>query len=263
MRTVRLVVAYEGTPFVGWQRQAEGVSVQSLLEDVLARIEGRPVSVSGAGRTDAGVHALAQTASCSLEHAISLGDLQRALNAMLPPEIRVTAVEEAPDSFHARYSARGKTYRYAILNGDSISPFLRRYAWHITQPLSVTAMARAAVLLEGTHDFAVFQSAGSSARTTTRTIFSSRIIEHEKKVADDVAGRILDNGDPASCVVLYEVSGDGFLRHMVRAIVGSLVEVGTGRRDPEWIRQLLQSGCRAAAGPTAPAHGLWLVEVEY
>jgi tRNA pseudouridine38-40 synthase len=269
VRTLKLVLAYEGTPFVGWQRQAEGVSVQSVLEEALARIEGRAVAVTGAGRTDAGVHALGQVASCALDHPIPPADLRRALNAMLPPEVRVTAAEEAPDAFHARYSARGKSYRYAILCADTASPFLRRYAWHVSQPLDVPAMAAAARLLEGVHDFAAFQSAGSSAKTTRRTIFSSRVVEARPPDgpaggdADSGVGRIFDARDPAARLVFYEVSGDGFLRHMVRAIVGTLVEVGAGRQAPAWIGELLQPGSRDAAGPTAPAHGLWLVKVEY
>jgi tRNA pseudouridine38-40 synthase len=258
-RTLKLVVAYDGTPFVGWQRQAEGVSVQGLLEEALARIEGRGVTVTGAGRTDAGVHALAQVASCAIDHPIPAADLRRALNAMLPPEVRVATVEETSAAFHARYSARGKTYRYAILNGDAASPFFHRYAWHVSQPLAVEQMATAARLLEGTHDFAAFQSAGSAVQTTVRTVFSSTVAEADPR-HPPVAW---PEADPGGRVILYQVSGDGFLRHMVRAIVGSLVEVGTKRREPSWIGRLLDGGSRDAAGPTAPAHGLWLVKVDY
>jgi tRNA pseudouridine38-40 synthase len=269
VRTLKLVVSYDGSPFVGWQRQADGVSIQSLLEEALGRIEGRPVAVAGAGRTDAGVHALAQVASCSLHHPIPTADLRRALNAQLPPEVRVTAVDEAPDGFHARYSSRAKTYRYAILNSAANSPFLYRYAWHVNQPLSVEPMAAAAGALEGAHDFAVFQSAGSSARTTTRTIHASSVVADAACVnegtdaVESSVSRILAPPDPAARLILYEVCGDGFLRHMVRAIVGSLVEVGLRRREPAWFAELLQASGRAAAGPTAPAHGLWLVRVDY
>jgi len=259
VRTLKLVVAYDGSPFVGWQRQAEGVSIQSLLEEALGRIEGRPVAVAGAGRTDAGVHALAQVASCSLDHPIPTSELRRALNALLPPEVRVAAVDQAPEGFHARYSARGKTYRYAILNGDASPPVLHRYAWQVDHRLSIEPMSAAARALQGTHDFAVFQSAGSPVRTTTRTIHSSRV------GTDGEPGfsGIVTSADPAARLILYEVSGDGFLRHMVRAIVGSLVEVGLGRREPGWFVKLLRAGSRDAAGPTAPAHGLWLVRVDY
>jgi tRNA pseudouridine38-40 synthase len=285
VRALKIVVAYDGTPFVGWQRQAEGVSIQGLLEDALARIEGRAVGIVGAGRTDAGVHAFAQVASFTLEHSIPVSDLRRALNAMLPREVRVTRVEEVAEGFHARYSARAKTYRYLLVNGDTISPFLARYAWHVDLPLSLEAMGEAARLLEGTHDFGVFQSAGSSVKTTTRTIFSSLVtdathagLSRTNEPGDVASGfsrtngpgdvasglsRILTAGAPGSRLLVYDVRADGFLRHMVRAIVGSLVEVGAGRREPAWFTELLAAGSRAAAGPTAPAQGLWLTDVEY
>lgn len=261
-RTLKLVLAYEGTGLVGWQRQARGVSVQGLLEEALGRLEGRPVPVTGAGRTDAGVHALGQVASCCLDHPIGLPDLRRALNAMLPPQVRVRRVEEAGPGFHARYAARGKTYRYAISQGEPASPFLRRLAWHVGYPLDIRAMGEAARLLEGRHDFAAFRSTGSTPSTTTRTVFTSTLVARSPipGLGDGWIGR-LDDG-PCS-LVTYEVSGDGFLRHMVRAIVGSLVEVGAGRREPAWIAQLLRTGRREDAGATAPACGLWLVEVQY
>jgi tRNA pseudouridine38-40 synthase len=260
-RFLKLVIAYDGTRFSGWQRQPAGVSIQGLLEEALARIEGRPVVITGAGRTDAGVHALGQVASCRLEHPLALENLQRALNAMLPPDVRVRRVEGAPEGFHARYDAVGKTYRYAILNGTTASPFLRHHAWHVPRPLDVEAMASAAGELAGTHDFAAFRSTGGSVKTTIRTITAST----------------LRTGDPAEVVgawrdtlegtegrlVVYEVSATGFLRHMVRAIVGSLVEVGSGRREPAWMATLVAGAGRDEAGPTAPAHGLWLVRVDY
>jgi tRNA pseudouridine38-40 synthase len=260
-RTIRLVIAYDGSALVGWQRQAQGVSVQGLLEEALARIEGAPVQVTGAGRTDAGVHALAQVASCRLAHPIDPPDLLRALNAMLPPEVRVRGADEVSAGFHARYDARSKTYRYLILNGRFASPFLCRFAWHVGQPLAVEAMADAARRLEGVHDFSVFQSAGSSVKTTVRTVFSSAVAEARPDPALFASGAGPADGEGP--LVVYEVTGDGFLRHMVRAVVGSLVEIGAGRREPAWIDALLEAGGRGAAGPTAPAHGLWLVSVAY
>lgn len=261
-RTLKLVLAYDGTSFVGWQRQARGVSVQALLEEALGRIEGRPVKVTGAGRTDAGVHALGQVASCRLEHSIPLIDLARALNAMLPPEVRVRRVEDAPEGFHARYSARAKTYRYTILHGELASPFLYRFGWHVTWPLDVSAMTLAARSLEGRHDFSAFQSTGSTVKTTTRTIFSSALVAASWPSAPG-AGWSGPEDDASTPVLNYEITGEGFLRHMVRAIVGSLVEVGAGRQPAAWIAEVLRSGQREAAGPTAPACGLWLVRVEY
>ena len=261
-RTLKLLLAYDGTSYVGWQRQAEGVSVQGLLEDALVRIEGHPVTVVGSGRTDAGVHALGQVASITIEHPIPTNELHRALNAMLPAEVRVREVEEAPQGFHARYAARGKTYRYALLQGEA-SPFLFRYAWHVGQPLALRAMVRAARVLEGTHDFAAFQSTGTEVRSTTRTVFSSTLRE-EGLAEQGLGGSWIGALDGwQGRLLTYEITGDGFLRHMVRAIVGSLVEVGTGRRDPEWMAGLLESGRREAGGPTAPACGLWLVGVHY
>jgi tRNA pseudouridine38-40 synthase len=248
MTSYKVTLAYDGTDFVGWQRQAAGVSVQGLLEDALHALDGRDVTVTGAGRTDAGVHALGQIASFALERSMAPDALVRAVNARLPDAVRVMAAEEAPASFHARFDSRGKTYRYRIGNDDVLSPFERRYAWHIYGPLDVRAMQAAAAILEGEHDFAAFQAAGSDTKTTVRTITSSRIAE---------CGARIDR------VIEYEVTGDGFLRHMVRAIVGSLVEVGRGRHPAEWMSEVLASRDRAAAGPTAPPEGLFLVRVSY
>jgi tRNA pseudouridine38-40 synthase len=259
MRTLKLTIAYDGTRFVGWQRQAQGASIQGLLEAALSRLEpasaapdgGGGVTVHGAGRTDAGVHALGQVASVSLTCSHDAPTIARAINAQLPDDVRVMAAEEMPPDFHARFGARGKTYRYLIAPDRIVSPFLARFAWHVTERLDVEAMARAAAVLVGTHDFAAFQSTGGDTTTSTRTLTQSDV-------------RIDEAGFPArGRTIVYEVSGDGFLRHMVRAIVGTLVEVGRGQRSPESMHELLASGSRAAAGPTAPAQGLFLVEVRY
>lgn len=261
-RTLKITLAYDGTTFVGWQRQSTGVSIQGLLEGGLSRIEGRPVTVFGAGRTDAGVHALGQVASVSLDHPMEAGTLQRALNAVLPPDVRVVETEEVSPGFHARYDTRAKTYQYAIMNGLAISPFEWRYAWHIPRALDVDAMALAAGCLVGRHDFAAFASSGSAVRTTVRTMTTSAV-------------RLAEPGEPrwarsevawpsgGQRRVMYEISGDGFLRQMVRAIVGTLVEVGCGRLDAGEMERILASGDRKAAGATAPAHGLCLVAVDY
>jgi tRNA pseudouridine38-40 synthase len=244
MRTLKLTLAYDGTRFVGWQRQREGESIQGLLEDALARFEGGPVSVHGAGRTDAGVHALGQVASVRLTCAHDTATLARALNARLPPDIRVLVVEDKDERFHARFSARSKTYRYQIRNAPIASPFERAYVWHLAESLALEPMSRAAALLAGTHDFAAFRSAGSDVPTTVRTMIRSEW--------RDTSG-----------LLTYEISGDGFLRHMVRAIVGTLVDIGRGRREPEDVAALLQGGTRARAGATAPPQGLFLVTVDY
>jgi tRNA pseudouridine38-40 synthase len=244
MRNLKLTLAYDGTRLVGWQRQAEGVSVQGLLEDALARFEGAPVTVHGAGRTDAGVHALAQVASVQLTCAHDTATLVRALNAQLPDDVRVTAIDEVSPDFHARFSARSKTYRYQIRHGIAADPFERAFVWHLPERLDVDAMRAAASVLIGTHDFAAFQSAGSGVHDSVRTLTRSEISEAEGRLA-------------------YEVAGSGFLRHMVRAIVGTLVEVGRGFREIDTMSLLLQGSSRGDAGPTAPPQGLFLVRVDY
>ena len=258
MPTFMITLAYDGTDFVGWQRQASGISIQGLLEDALRELDERGVPVAGAGRTDAGVHALGQTASFSLNRAIAGDTLVRALNARLPHAVRVLSGEEMPPTFHARFDTRGKTYRYRIWNGDVLAPFDRCYAWHVRGALDVGAMQAAAQLLEGRHDFAAFQSSGSSVATTERLVASSAIFTTED--TEDTEEKFLLRGGE---LMVYEVRGSGFLRHMVRTIVGTLVEVGRGRRSVEWVTGVLASRDRSAAGPTAPAHGLFLVRVEY
>ncbi len=260
-RSLKIVLAYDGTGLVGWQRQPSGVSVQALVEGALAAIEGRPVVVVGAGRTDAGVHALGQVASCRFEHPIPLDELARALNARLPDDVRVLSVSEAADDFHARYGARSKTYRYLVLNDRLVSPFERRYVWHVPRPLDIAAMAEAARLLEGRHDFAALQGAGSAAKSTVRTVALARV---QVLATMEVAGGLTLPARPeGGRLVAFDMCGDGFLRHMVRNAVGTLVEIGLGRRAPASIAGLLASGDRALAGPTAPPAGLFLVGVEY
>jgi tRNA pseudouridine38-40 synthase len=251
MRTLKLTIAYDGARFVGWQRQAHGESIQGLLEAALASLEGRPVTLHGAGRTDAGVHAIGQTASVSLACPHDAATILRAMNAQLPPDVRVIDAADVPPDFHARFSARGKTYRYLVVNDRIATPFLSRFAWHVHERLDVDAMRSAAAALAGTHDFAAFQSAGTALSSSTRTLMRSELW-------------VEDAAFPAhGQTIVYEVTGDGFLRHMVRAIVGTLVDVGRGQRPPESMHELLASGSRAAAGPTAPAQGLFLVSVTY
>ena len=246
MRTLKLTLAYDGTPFVGWQRQAHGVSIQGLVEDALARFDGAPVTVHGAGRTDAGVHALGQVASARIAASHPPDVIARALNASLPPEVRVTSVEDAAEEFHARFSARAKTYRYVIRNGPMASPFERAYVWHIQDALNRDAMREAAAVLVGTHDFGAFRSVGGEVRTTIRTITESGFTRQD---------------DPG--LLAYEITGDGFLRHMVRALVGTLVAIGRGQRPASSMAALLAGANRAEAGPTAPPQGLFLVRVVY
>jgi tRNA pseudouridine38-40 synthase len=201
----KLTLAYDGTGFVGWQRQASGRSIQGTIEDALRELDGRPVAVAGAGRTDAGVHALGQVASFSLERSMAPDALVRALNARLPEQVRALSAAAVADDFHARFGARAKRYRYRIWNADLLDPFERQYAWHVVGRLDVDRMEAAARYLEGRHDFAAFQAAGGATRTTEREVHASRITT-----------------EVGSALITYEVSGNGFLRHMVRTIVGTL-----------------------------------------
>ena len=247
MRNLKITLQYDGTNYVGWQRQAAGVSIQGLLEEALARIEGGRVTVHGAGRTDAGVHALAQVATVGLEAGIDPPALARALNAVLPPDVRVLSVQGVEPQFHARFSAVGKVYEYRIVNAPMVSAFLYRYVWHVAQPLDVGAMREGSALLIGTHDFAAFQGAGSAVDSTARVV---RAIEWE------------DGGGNDRPLVM-RIEAQGFLRHMVRNITGTLVEVGAGRWPPSRVADILASRDRTRAGPTAPAQGLFLVRVDY
>ena len=243
-RTLKLTIAYDGTAYVGWQRQANGVSVQALIEDAFAPLLGVRPTVAGAGRTDAGVHALGQVASVVAVTDVPASAIQRALNARLPGDVRVLGVVDAAPGFHARVHATGKSYRYRIATTPVVSPFERWFVWHAPQSLNLTAMRAGAAALVGRHDFAAFQAAGSSVTTTVRTIERVDIVDAHGEVR-------------------IEVEGDGFLRHMVRTIAGTLVEIGAGQRAAEQMPAILDSRIRHAAGQTAPALGLTLVAVRY
>jgi tRNA pseudouridine38-40 synthase len=259
-RCFSLVLAYDGACFSGWQRQDAQRTVQGELEEVLARIEGRAVSVVGAGRTDAGVHAAGQVASVRLTNAITPDDLLRALNALLPSDVRVRAVEERPIAFNARIYARRKTYHYWIWNARVVPPLVRHTVWHVPQPLDLDRMTLAAPLFEGTHDFVALQAKGARVKTTTRTIVLSRIAQVPTGEWGEWPGPSLAAGSP---LLRYEASGTGFLRHMVRTMAGTLVDIGRGRRASDDIEAMLASGARARAGQTAPPHGLVLWSVDY
>jgi tRNA pseudouridine38-40 synthase len=247
MRTLRLTIQYDGTEYVGWQRQDTGISIQGLLEDALERIEGHAVTVHGAGRTDAGVHALGQVAHVHLDATHDAGTLTRALNATLPPDVRVLETVDAEPDFHARFNASGKVYEYRILNAPIVSPFAHRYVWHFAAPLDLGAMRQASAALVGRRDFASFQGAGSAVASTERTI--TRLEWHD--------------GGGYDHPITMRIEGDGFLRHMVRNVVGTLVEVGTGRWPAPIVEEIVHARDRTLAGPTAPARGLFLVRVLY
>jgi tRNA pseudouridine38-40 synthase len=270
MRVLKLTLAYDGTRFVGWQRQADGESIQGLLEEALSRFEGAPVTVHGAGRTDAGVHALGQVGSATVTFTHPTGTIVRALNAQLPEAIRILEVTDAEPDFHARFSARSKTYRYHIRAGTVGDPFTRAFVWQLPEPLNVAAMRDAAASLAGTHDFAAFQSAGTEVASTVRTILRSEFRDTAAERSDvrtfgpfTTFERSTERTERSERLFVYEVTADGFLRHMVRAIAGTLVEIGRGWRPVESMAQLIGHGTRAQAGATAPPHGLFLVRVDY
>jgi tRNA pseudouridine38-40 synthase len=293
MATFKITLTYDGTGFVGWQRQASGTSIQGVVEDALRELDQRDVTVIGAGRTDAGVHALGQVASFALHRSMTADALLRAVNARLPDSVRVIAAEEVAGTFHARFGARRKLYRYRIWNAETVSPFERAYAWHLPGPLDIDAMRVAAGLVEGQRDFAAFRAAGSATRSSERVVFSSVVLTDRHiwwRSAPPQRLRSAMHGEPESSQVAvahdrpaesealpdrpspvdgpgtlieYEVAGSGFLRHMVRNIVGSLVEIGRGRRPIDWMTTIVEGRDRTLSGPTAPAHGLVLVAVEY
>jgi len=246
-RTLRLILQYDGTDYVGWQRQASGNSIQGLLEEALRPIEGGAVTVHGAGRTDAGAHASGQVASVRLGVSIEAARLVRALNAVLPPEVRVAGAAVVPDDFHARFSATGKIYDYRIVNDRFVSPFLRRYVWHVGPSLDLEAMRGAALSLLGEHDFAAFQGTRSKVHTSVRTV---------RRIEWSGTGR-------ADAPLVFTIEGDGFLRHMVRIIAGTLADIGAGRTSTTAMPEILASRARVRAGATAPPSGLTLREVLY
>jgi tRNA pseudouridine38-40 synthase len=251
IRNLRLLLAYDGTSLHGWQRQPNLATVQDCVEKAIVRVVGEPVKLYASGRTDAGVHALGQVANFATCCPIPEANLQRALNHVLPPDVRVRAVNEAAPDFHARYAARSKTYRYRILQADVCSPFMWRYVWHYPYVLDRRLMAEAAGAFAGEHDFTSFAASGTSDEddsepSMVRSVFSSKVLWRER-----------------SAMLIYEIRGNGFLHHMVRNLVGTLVEVGRGRFTPADVLRILQARDRTCAGPTAPPQGLCLMRVDY
>jgi tRNA pseudouridine38-40 synthase len=277
MRNISLLIAYDGTDFRGWQRQPNELTVQECLESAIERILGAKAHLWGSGRTDSGVHALNQTANFKTDCRIPCRNLVKALNDTLPPTVRIREAHDVNAKFHARYDVRSKTYRYRILQAPVCSPFLWRFVWHYPFPLDGKRMAQAARLFAGEHDFTSFAAVDASgaeeerpgqsqARTASpedggngrqpaahkaergmvRTIFATRILRRSR-----------------TSMLIYEVSGNGFLHHMVRNIVGTLVEVGRGKLEPSDTLRILKARDRTQAGPTAPAQGLCLMRVEY
>jgi tRNA pseudouridine38-40 synthase len=240
----KLTVEYDGTDFCGWQRQENGLSVQASIEDALASMLQKPTAVRGAGRTDAGVHALGQVAHFDAEARIPLIGYHRGLNSILPHSIAIRSVEPVASDFDARFSARGKLYRYSIWSGQTRSPMRDRYVWHLRRTLDVARMQEAANALVGRHDFNAFRASDCERKTTERTLARVSV-------------------ERADELVTVEVAGDAFLKNMVRIIVGTLAEVGFGKRPPADVQRVLEGKDRRQAGVTAPPQGLTLVHVDY
>ncbi len=244
-RIIRLLLEYDGTRYHGWQRQRSDLSIQQVIEAALERLTGEQAALIGSGRTDAGVHALGQVASFRTRSTIPLKAFHEGLNSLLPYDIAVLEAREAPPGFHARKSARAKTYEYRILNRLSRSPLHHHYGWWISHRLDLAAMAATALALPGEHDFSAFRASRSGNLNPVRTIFAAHWHTH------------------SGGWLRFTITGNGFLRGMVRSLVGTMVEVGKGKAEPALMVELLKSGERRLAGPTAPAQGLYLVEVAY
>jgi tRNA pseudouridine38-40 synthase len=250
MRNLKVILSYDGAEFSGWQVQPDATTVQGTLASVIGRITGEKVLPQGSGRTDAGVHALAQVMTFVTESSVPTENFVKAMNDILPAAVRVLEVTEAPPDFHARHSARAKTYRYRIHRGSICPPFLARYVWHYPYPLDEDAMIRAAALVEGEHDFTSFAAVDPERGregepvSNVRTIFSS---SWERSAEE----------------LIYTVKGSGFLHHMVRNLVGTFILVGRKTMQREDVSRILEARNRSAAGATAPATGLYLVNVEY
>ncbi len=250
MRTVRMEIAFDGTDYCGWQRQKNGLSIQAAIEERLSIICDEKITLHGAGRTDAGVHAEGMTAHFKTNSTIHLTALRKGLNSLLPGAIRITSLRAAADDFHARFSALAKSYRYTVFTGEVMNPQQRHYVYHLPLRLCHETMHRCLGQLIGEHDFSSFETTGSrdkgrGGRGAVRTIFNARLCE------------------PAPDFLQFIYTGDGFLRHMVRNITGTILEVGRGKRSVQEFVDILEYRDRSRAGATAPSCGLCLVTVHY
>ena len=265
MRNLKLILSYDGTEFAGWQVQPDAVTVQGTLASAIGRITGEKVLPQGSGRTDAGVHALAQVVTFVTESSVPAANFVKALNDILPASVRVLEVEEAAADFHARRSARGKTYRYRIYRAAICTPFLARYVWHYPYPLNEPAMVRAAGLVEGEHDFTSFAAADPERSAGVPPPFASSENRHgrEGAPASNVRRIFTSSWECQGDEFIYTVKGSGFLHHMVRNLVGTFILVGKARLRAEDLTRILEARDRSAAGATVPASGLYLVNVEY
>jgi tRNA pseudouridine38-40 synthase len=244
-RNFKITIEYDGSQYCGWQRQNNDSTIQETIEQALMKMTDQKISLIGSGRTDAGVHAWGQVANFKCDTRLSAGDFFGGLNSLTPEDIVITACEEVEETFHARFSATSKKYHYRILNRSNPAAITRQYAWHIRKALDLDTMRTALPCFVGSHDFRAFEGAGSPRSHTIRNVFKASLTEEK-------------NG-----YVIFEIEADGFLRYMVRNIVGALVEVGLGKITPEDVKQILESKDRTRAPATAPAHGLFLKRVNY
>jgi tRNA pseudouridine38-40 synthase len=245
MRNLKMTIEYDGSNYFGWQRQSGFITIQEILEEAIRKITQEKVTVNGSSRTDAGVHAINQVANFRTKSRIPEWNLLMGLNSLLPEDIGVKTLVETEEGFHSRYDAKGKVYHYKILNCPVRAPLLRNYSWFIYKPLNVENMTAAASKLIGTHDFSAFCASGCDVKNHIRNV---------------VEARFKRDGD---IMIVFTIEADGFLRHMVRNIVGTLVDVGMGNRPPSEVSWILKSGDRKNAGVTAPPQGLFLAEVRY
>jgi len=245
VRNIKLTIEYDGTAYHGWQIQPGLRTIQGMMREQIAQITQQEVNLIGAGRTDAGVHALGQVANFQTESTIDLASLQRGLNSLLPPDIVIISAEEMEEGFHARFSARCKTYEFRILNQPYPSAILRQYAWFIHDELDLPSMKECGKLLVGSHDFSSFRASGDESRHSIREVFRLEIARREGNL------------------IVIAIEANAFLREMVRSIVGTLVDVGRGKTSFAEFKEIFEAHDRRRAGMTAPAHGLFLSEVTY
>jgi len=255
MKYIKLIIEYDGTNYQGWQTQRSGLTIQDIISKTISGITGEQIKLISASRTDAGVHALGQVAVFMTASMLPADTLKRALNARLPKDMCILDAAELDSEFHPRYRAVKKSYFYLIEKAQKQSAFLHRYAWRISASLDLASMSQASALLQGEHDFSAFRGAGCGAKTTVRTIHSITLSRYD--YLDFMTAKI--HGD----FTKIRIEANAFLRHMVRNIVGTLIDVGKGRTSPETVMNILTSCDRKLAGPTAPAKGLFLEKIYY
>lgn len=244
MRNIKLVIEYDGTNYDGWQTQKSKNTIQDTIEEALKKVMNEEIKLIGASRTDSGVHALGQVANFKTNSIIPIERIPKAVNSILPPDIVIKNAQEVQEGFHARFSSKGKKYKYTVLNDVTPSALNRNFAYFYPYKIDIDAIKAASSYFIGTHDFSAFKSSGGVSKTNIRTIYELKIILNDNYIN-------------------FYISGDGFLYNMVRIIIGTLLEVGRGKINPDEIKEIILSGDRKRAGKTVPAHGLCLLEVYY